>query len=120
MWTLLQPQHLILLLIIRLINIKKNILIETAKKSIRSEFEDVEIVQPDFEKYPDLKKNLGAFVTLKIYDVLGREVTTLVNEELTAGTHETVFDASGISSGVYFYQIKAEGFIETKKMILLR
>jgi hypothetical protein len=60
------------------------------------------------------------FVTLKIYDVLGREVTTLVNEELTAGTHETVFDASGISSGVYFYQIKAEGFIETKKMILLR
>ena len=45
---------------------EKNILIETAKKSIRSEFEEVEIVQPDFEKYPDLKKNLGAFVTLKI------------------------------------------------------
>jgi photosystem II stability/assembly factor-like uncharacterized protein len=59
-------------------------------------------------------------VTLKINDVLGREVTTLVNEELTAGTHETVFDASGISSGVYFYQIKAEGFIETKKMILIK
>ena len=59
-------------------------------------------------------------VTLKIYDVLGREVTTLVNEELTAGTHETVFDASGISSGVYFYQIKAEGFIDIKKMILIK
>jgi hypothetical protein len=60
------------------------------------------------------------FVTLKIYDVLGREVTTLVNEELTAGKHEKVFDASLISSGVYFYQLKAGSFIEIKKMILIR
>jgi len=58
-------------------------------------------------------------VTIKIYDVLGREVMTLVNEELTAGTHETVFDASLISSGIYFYQLKAGSFIQTKKMILV-
>lgn len=59
-------------------------------------------------------------VTLKIYDVLGREVTILVNEELNAGNHETVFDASRFSSGVYFYQIKAGEYINTKKMILLK
>ena len=60
------------------------------------------------------------FVTLKIYDVLGREVTTLVDEELNAGKHEIVFDASRLSSGVYFYQLKAGEFIETKKMILVK
>ncbi len=59
-------------------------------------------------------------VTLKIYDVLGREVFTLVNEELTAGKHETVFDAARFSSGVYFYQLKTGNFIETKKMILIK
>jgi hypothetical protein len=68
------------------------------------------------------------FVTLKIYDVLGKEVITLVNEELISGMHETVFDASRLSSGIYLYQLKAEdpstssghGFIQTKKMILLK
>jgi hypothetical protein len=52
--------------------------------------------------------------------VLGREVTTLVNEELSAGQHETIFDASRFSSGVYFYQLKAGLFIETKKMLYLK
>jgi hypothetical protein len=55
-----------------------------------------------------------------IYDVLGREITTLVNEEKPAGTYEVEFDGTGLPSGVYFYQLKAENFIETKKMILLR
>jgi beta propeller repeat protein len=59
-------------------------------------------------------------VTLKIYDVLGREINTLVNEELNAGKHTVVFDASGFSSGVYFYQIKAGDYIATKKMILIK
>ncbi|MBK7629199.1 MAG: T9SS type A sorting domain-containing protein, partial [Ignavibacteriales bacterium] len=59
-------------------------------------------------------------VTLKIYDVLGRELTTLINEELTAGNHETVFNASRLSSGVYFYQLQAGDFVQTKKMVLLR
>ena len=59
-------------------------------------------------------------VILKIYDVLGSEVTTLVDAELSAGTHETVFNASKISSGVYYYQIIAGDFIEAKKMILIK
>jgi len=61
-----------------------------------------------------------SFVTLKVFDVLGNEVTTLVNEELSAGKHETVFDASQLSSGLYFYQLKAGNFTETKKMILIK
>ncbi len=62
----------------------------------------------------------AGLVTLKIYDVLGREVITLVNEELTAGKHKTVFDAARFSSGVYFYQLKAGSFILTRKMLLIK
>lgn len=57
---------------------------------------------------------------LIIYDLLGREVQTLINEELEAGYHEINFDASNLNSGVYFYKIQSEDFIHTKKMILLR
>ena len=59
-------------------------------------------------------------VTLKVYDVLGNEIAVLVNEEKQAGNHEIDFNASLLSSGVYFYQLKAGEFSETKKMILLR
>ncbi len=60
------------------------------------------------------------FVTLKVYDLLGREVTTLVNEEKQTGNYQIEFDGSALPSGVYFYQLKANEFVETKKMILLR
>ncbi len=59
-------------------------------------------------------------VTLKVYDVLGTEVATLVKEEKPAGTYEVQFDATEIPSGVYFYTLKAGNFTQTKKMILLR
>ena len=59
-------------------------------------------------------------VSLTIYDVLGREIATLFDEELIAGKHETVFDASRFSSGIYFYQLIVGEFIQTKKMILLK
>ena len=60
------------------------------------------------------------FVTLKVYDVLGNEIATLVNEEKPAGSYEVKFSANEFSSGVYFYKLQAGDFIETKKMILLR
>ena len=63
-------------------------------------------------------KNL--IISLKIYDALGHEVTTLVNEQLKPGTYEVDFDANGLSSGVYFYKLTARSFSQTKKMILLR
>jgi subtilisin-like proprotein convertase family protein len=59
-------------------------------------------------------------VSLKIYDITGREVQTLVNEELQPGTYEVTFDGSLLTSGVYFYQLRAGNFIETKKMLLIK
>lgn len=58
--------------------------------------------------------------SLKVYDVLGNEVATLVNEFKPAGTYEVDFDASSLSSGVYFYKLQADSFVETKKMLLLK
>jgi len=60
------------------------------------------------------------FVTLKIFDVLGKEVTVLVNEEKPAGKYEVDFSAKGLASGVYIYRMKVNDFIESKKMILLK
>jgi len=61
-----------------------------------------------------------SFVTIKVFDVLGSEITTLVNEEKAIGSYEVEFDASRLSSGIYFYQLKSGDFVETKKMVLLR
>lgn len=58
--------------------------------------------------------------TLKVYDVLGREVATLVDEYKSAGRYEVNFDGMNLSSGVYYYQIRAGDFISTKKMVLIR
>ncbi|HEY6626116.1 MAG TPA: T9SS type A sorting domain-containing protein, partial [Ignavibacteriaceae bacterium] len=68
---------------------------------------------------------VGSWQTLKVYDVLGNEVATLVDEYKPAGEYEVEFNVAQISrpeisSGVYYYQIKTGSFIETKKMILLR
>jgi hypothetical protein len=69
----------------------------------------------------------GGLVTLKVYDVLGSEVRTLLNEQKEAGYHSVDFDASELPSGVYFYQLRVDpetssgrGFMETKKMSLLK
>ena len=60
------------------------------------------------------------FVTLKVYDLLGREIKTLLNEEKPAGRHRFVWNALDRSSGLYFYRMEAGDFIETRKMILLK
>jgi hypothetical protein len=62
----------------------------------------------------------GTFVTLKVYDILGNEIATLVNEEKTAGSYEVDFNASGLASGIYLYKLISPNFSETKKMIFLR
>jgi len=59
-------------------------------------------------------------VRIKVYDILGREVTSLVNEIKQPGTYEVQFDASGLASGIYLYRIESGSFIQTKKMILLK
>jgi hypothetical protein len=59
-------------------------------------------------------------VTVKVYDIIGKEVTTLVNGYKTTGKYSVSFDASKLASGIYFYQIRSNGFISTKKMMLLK
>ena len=59
-------------------------------------------------------------VSIKVFDVLGKEVVTLVNEEKPTGEYEVKFNAANLTCGIYFYQLKADNFVETKKMILLR
>jgi len=59
-------------------------------------------------------------VTLKVYDIMGRELQTLVNEKLNPGTYETTFDGSNYSSGVYFYRLMTDGYSETKRMLLIK
>ena len=55
-----------------------------------------------------------------MYDILGREVAILVNEKLNAGLYEYIFDGTNLTSGIYFYSIKAGEFVETKKMLLVK
>ncbi len=62
----------------------------------------------------------NSFVTLKIYDMLGREVATLVNDNLNAGTYDVDFNAVNLSSGVYFYRITTGEFTQIKKMTLIK
>lgn len=62
----------------------------------------------------------NSFVSIKVYDILGKEVTTLVSSELNAGTYIAEFNASNLSSGVYFYSMRANDFSETKRMLLTK
>jgi hypothetical protein len=82
-----------------------------------------------YQNYPNpfnpattIKFNLtkAGFVTLKIYNVLGSEIASLMNSYLTAGEHEFFFNASEYPSGIYFYELKSDKYSETRKMVLLR
>lgn len=60
------------------------------------------------------------FVNLKVFDAIGKEIETLVNEKQSPGTYEVIFDGSIYSSGIYFYKLITDGFSETKKMVLIK
>jgi len=94
--------------------------------------EDVNITVNSFslsQNYPNpfnpstiIKYTLGSrqYATLKVYDVLGNEVATLVNEELPPGEYEVEYNVSNLSSGIYFYRLNAGSYSSTKKMLLLK
>ena len=70
---------------------------------------------------PDQARNDNKHVTLRVYDILGREVVTLVDKQQKAGYYEVEWNAANNSSGVYFYRLETNtGFSQTKKMLLLR
>ncbi len=68
----------------------------------------------------DAEGGRGVLTKLTIYDILGKHVETLVNQQLSAGTYEVEFEGSKYASGLYFYVLKAEGFAETKKMLIIK
>jgi hypothetical protein len=63
---------------------------------------------------------VSGLVTLKVFDILGREISILVNEEKSAGTYQVNFSSNGLSSGIYFYTLTSHNYSKTKKMVLLR
>jgi hypothetical protein len=67
-----------------------------------------------------LPEKQSQFISLKVYDILGNQVATLVNEEKPAGVYEIEFNANDLSSGIYFYKLTAGKFSQTKKMLLLK
>jgi len=62
----------------------------------------------------------SGFTKLFVYDLLGRKISVLVNENLNPGIYETTFDATHYSSGVYFYKLETDGFVQTRKLVLLK
>jgi hypothetical protein len=82
-----------------------------------------------FQNYPNpfnpssiirFKIKDSRFVILKVFNALGREVVTLVNEKLNAGEYQATFDGSELASGIYFYKLMAGDFVQTRKMILIK
>lgn len=61
-----------------------------------------------------------SFVTLKVYDVLGKEIITLVNQEKQIGSYDVEVNATGLPSGIYFYKLQAGSFVQTKKMVVMK
>ncbi len=69
---------------------------------------------------PDGRAGIESWVTLKVYNLLGQEVRTLVNEKKQAGSYEVEFNGNNLSAGVYIYRLKAGTFTETKKLVLIK
>lgn len=87
-----------------------------------NKFELIQNYPNPFNPTTNIKYNIAksGFVTLKVYDILGKEVASLVNTNLKAGQYELNFNAGSLSSGVYFYKLTAENFTDVKKMMVIK
>jgi len=83
-------------------------------------FNPVTKIRFDVASTPLIPLRRGTLVVLKVYDVMGREVRTLVNERLQPGMYEVSFDGSALTSGVYFYKIQSGDFVQTNRMVLIK
>ncbi|MFZ4591487.1 MAG: T9SS type A sorting domain-containing protein [Ignavibacteria bacterium] len=98
-------------------------LVYSLNQNYPNPFNPITKIKFDIAKFPSfggVPEGRGGLVTLKIYDITGREIQTLVNEKLQPGSYEVAFDGSAFSSGVYFYKLITDGYNETKKMVLLK
>jgi len=96
--------------------------INTISTNIPKEFKLSQNYPNPFNPMTNVKFSIvkAGDVKIVVYDVMGREVQTLVNERLGAGTYEVKFDGSMLTSGVYFYRLTTAGFAETKRMLLIK
>jgi photosystem II stability/assembly factor-like uncharacterized protein len=91
-------------------------------------FNAVTKIKFDIAQHTPYPLSRGETVTLKVFDILGKEIQTLVNEQLQPGMYEVTFDGSNLPSGIYFYQLRVgdsesspgQGFVETKRLVLLK
>ncbi|HEY5124156.1 MAG TPA: T9SS type A sorting domain-containing protein [Ignavibacteria bacterium] len=84
-------------------------------------FNPVTKIRFDVSGHPPYPPSKGEIkISLKVYDLLGKEITTLVNEQLQPGSYEVTFDGSNLPSGIYFYQLRAGDYVETKKMLIIK
>jgi hypothetical protein len=90
--------------------------------NIMTDFELLQNYPNPFNLFTKIKYSIPqpSYVVLKLYDILGNEIGTLVSEEKLSGVYEVEFNASNLSSGIYFYQLLAGGFLSTKKLVLLK
>jgi len=96
--------------------------VENNQSSILKKFYLQQNYPNPFNPSTDISFNLPSksFVSLKVFDLIGRDVATIVSEELSAGNHTKQWNAENYPSGVYFYRLQAGTFTETKKLVLLR
>lgn len=98
----------------------------TAVNNISSEIPETFSLKQNYPNpfNPNTKINFSlpsqGFVKVTVFDVTGREIEKLVNEHLSAGTYNVDFNATGFSSGIYFYKLETDKFSDTKKMILVK
>ena len=107
------------------LTIKGTIVVDVNKKNndlLPAKFDLAQNYPNPFNPNTNIKFQIAqeGLVTLKVYDILGKEVATLVNEELQPGFYNTEFDATALSSGIYFYKLIANDFVATKKMLLIK
>ncbi|MDP3582663.1 MAG: T9SS type A sorting domain-containing protein, partial [Ignavibacteria bacterium] len=93
-----------------------------AEEAIPTEFKLGQNFPNPFNPVTEINYQLPSFskVSLKVFDILGKEVTELVNQEQEAGSYRVKFDGSNLTSGVYFYQLRADSFVGTKKLVLIK
>lgn len=111
---------------------RKGMILKTTKGGLTSVENSLEGVPSGFklfQNYPNpfnptttisFQLPNSSFVTIRVFDILGREVATILNDIKPAGTHEFEFNASGLPNGIYFYQFQAGAVVETKKFVLLK
>jgi photosystem II stability/assembly factor-like uncharacterized protein len=83
-------------------------------------FNPVTTIKFDIAFSPLYERGAGGFVTLKVYDILGREIAVLINEDLAPASNALTWDASNYPSGVYFYKLSSGNYTETRKMVLIK